>query len=166
MIVTPAIHPSLRGLAYFAENKIPFHRELGLQIVYLQPGHVIARIPSKPELTGDPLRPAVHGGIISLLADVVGGFAVFSSTHGKQERVNTIDLRTDSLRPGRTDSDLYGVGRTIRAGSRIAVARMQIYSTDTAPMEEASLSDDLIAIGQASYNVNRTPVLRADKETD
>ena len=151
----PRIDPELRGLAYFAEQKIPFHRELGLQICHLERGNVVARIPKRPELTGDPLRPALHGGVISLLVDVVGGFAVFSSLGGERDRVSTIDLRTDYLLPGRPDQDLYGVGRTIRTGSRIAVARMQIYSSDVLPDERTMTDLEPIALGQASYNVLR-----------
>jgi uncharacterized protein (TIGR00369 family) len=155
MNVYPRIDPEFTGLAYVAERKIPFHIELGLQIVHLVPGQVIARIPWRPALIGDTQRPAVHGGVISLLVDVVGGFAVFSSREGQGTQISTIDLRTDYLRPGKPECDLYGVGRLIRCGARVAVARMEIYSNNSIPPETPSNDLDPIALGQASYNVNR-----------
>ncbi len=151
----PSIHPSLRGLAHVAKHKIPFHKELGLELLHFEPGYVIARIPCRAALIGDPVRPSIHGGVISLLVDVVGGFAVASTTEDMRDRVSTIDLRTDFLRPGNTDLDLYGVGRSVRTGARIAVARMQIYSASSVPDESGPTTLQPIALGQASYHLHR-----------
>ena len=151
----PVILPALKGLAYIAERKIPFHAELSLRIVHLTEGHAVAHIPWRPGLIGDTLRPAIHGGIISLLVDVVGGFAALSSTADTSARVSTIDLRTDYLRPGKANVDLFGVGRVIRCGTRIAVARMEIYSSDQVPPAHPTIEIEPIALGQASYNVHR-----------
>ncbi len=54
--------------AWFEEG-IPFNRVLGLRVEALTRGKAILRVPWKTELTGDASRPAVHGGVLSMLID-------------------------------------------------------------------------------------------------
>ena len=58
------------------------------------------QLPYRAELIGDASRPALHGGVISTLIDVAGGFAVWTQLAGVEDRVSTIDLRVDYLAPG------------------------------------------------------------------
>ena len=64
-----------RGLVAFFEEKIPFNKLLGMKVVSIAEGCCEMSIPIRPELVGDPSRPALHGGVISALADTVGGLA-------------------------------------------------------------------------------------------
>ena len=90
-------------LKTFFLEKIPFNRVLGIEIVELSPGRVVLSIPFRDSLIGDPVRPALHGGVISALADTCGGCAVWSVL-SDEDRVSTIDLRVDYLRPGRLEA--------------------------------------------------------------
>src|SRR5688500_2922387 len=90
----------LESIRQFFDEAIPFNRYVGLRLISLERGKVTARLPFKPELVGDPMRPALHGGVISMLADTVGGGAVWTLTRAG-DKVATIDLRVDYLRPGR-----------------------------------------------------------------
>ena len=62
-------------------------------------------IPFCEDLIGDARRPAIHGGVISTLGDVCAGVAVWTRCK-LDDRIATIDLRVDYLRPA-TAHDLY-----------------------------------------------------------
>jgi uncharacterized protein (TIGR00369 family) len=85
-------------LIRYMEQQVPFNRVLGIEIMAIEEGSVIMRVPMKPEFIGDPVRPAVHGGVISALADTVAGLAVFRCIEWGRA-ASTVDLRVDYLRP-------------------------------------------------------------------
>ena len=101
----------------FLERGIPFNDHLGIEVERLEVGVSVMRLPMRPELVGDPFRPAVHGGVISTLADTCGGLAAFTALRDDQV-ASTLDLRVDYLLPGNVELDLWAVSRVIRAGSR------------------------------------------------
>ena len=125
------------------EQKIPFNAFLNMKVDSLGIGEAIIRIPSRPELTGDPFRPALHGGVISTLADTAGGLAVFTKLEA-QHTASTVDLRVDYLRPGAVDEDLYARATVVRAGNRVAATHTVIYQDN---------EDKPIATANAVYNV-------------
>ena len=104
------------------ETEIPFNRVLGLEIVSLEEGRALFRMPFRPDLIGDPARPALHGGTLSALADTAGGAAAFTVVQ-PGDTLSTLDLRIDYLRPGRPD-DVYAEATIVRRGNRIGVARV------------------------------------------
>ena len=63
------LDPAMRGAIerFFAEE-IPFNRYLGLRLVSLERGVARVLLPFRPELVGDPMRPALHGGQLIPLA--------------------------------------------------------------------------------------------------
>ncbi len=148
-----SIDPAFARLVAFMEEQIPFNRLLGLRVQALTPGDCLVRLPWRDELIGDATRPAVHGGVISALADTAGGLACFSCLTSREDRVSTVDLRVDYLRPG-PSQDLLCHARTIRMGNRVAVARMEVFAGSLPPpdIDPASLA---IATAQAVYNVVR-----------
>src|SRR5947209_18603367 len=83
---------------------IPFNKFLGIRIAEVDKGRVRMEIPFRDELIGDPIRHALHGGVISTLADTCGGAAVWSAVDDPRSRVQTIDLRIDYLRPGKPET--------------------------------------------------------------
>jgi uncharacterized protein (TIGR00369 family) len=113
----------------FVEERVPFNRFLGIKVCWMGDGEAEMTIPSKPELTGDPFRPAVHGGVISALADMVGGLAVFA-TVGSSQIASTVDLRVDYLRPGDVNLDIFAKAKVIRAGNRVAATQTVLYQSD------------------------------------
>lgn len=106
-------------------RRIPFNRVLGIDILELAPGRSVLAVPFRPELVGDPDRPAPHGGGISALADTCGGCAVWSAVGG-DDRVSSIDLRVDYLRPGRLEG-LHAAGEVLRVGNRVGVANISLF---------------------------------------
>lgn len=132
-------------LTELIERGIPFNEVLGIKVVELREGHVRLRVPYRPELLGDTRRPALHGGVISSLVDVCGGFAVWTCCR-LEDRIATIDLGVDYLRPA-LDRDLYAEATVRLMGNRVGNAHVLLWS-DGAP-------DKHVAVGRAVYNIRR-----------
>jgi len=118
-----------RRIADFFETEVPFNRLLGLRVITISAGTCTCLIPFRAELVGDPLRPALHGGLTSTLADAAGGLAVYSAVGTLQARVSTIDLRVDYYAPGEL-RDLHAEAEVARIGSRVGVARVRLHHGD------------------------------------
>lgn len=127
-----------------AEELIPFNKFLGVRVVALEPGRVEMEIPFRDELIGDPLKQALHGGVISMLADAAGGVAVWGALDNPVARVSTIDLRIDYLRPGRREA-LLAEAVAVRVGRTVGVTDMRMF--------HASARDALIATGKGVYAI-------------
>jgi uncharacterized protein (TIGR00369 family) len=130
----------------FMEDHIPFNRFLGMRVASLVRGRALLEIPARPELTGDPGRPALHGGVISTMADTVGGAACFTLV-AREDRVSTIDLRVDYLRPGRVNTALQGEAECIRMGNRVGVASVTVFHEDDRAHP--------VAVAKGVYSVRR-----------
>ena len=130
-------------LVAFMEQRIPFNVFLGMKVTHVADGVAEMMIPARAELTGDPFRPALHGGVVSSLADTVGGLAVFSQL-GQDRIASTLDLRIDYLRPGAVNQDLHARANVVRAGNRVAVTHTLIFQDDESTP---------IATANAVYNV-------------
>jgi uncharacterized protein (TIGR00369 family) len=126
------------------EELIPFNRLLGVKVVEIAHGHVRIEVPFRPELIGDPMRQAIHGGVISALADAAGGCAVWSAVEEARARVSTIDMRIDYLRPGRSET-LVAQADVVRIGRRVGVVDMRCF--------HPSAPDESIATGKGVYNI-------------
>lgn len=149
---TDPLSPARRDqlIAWF-EQGIPFNRHLGLRLDALERGYAVLRIPWRDELVGDVERPAVHGGVTSMLVDTAGGAACFAMLDHAADRVSTVDLRVDYLRPGGGE-DLVCSATIVRMGNRVAVARMEVYSGQ---LPTARSPAPTIATGHGVYNILR-----------
>jgi uncharacterized protein (TIGR00369 family) len=151
----PAIDPAFTKLVKFMEEQIPFNKLLGMRVDVLRHGVCVLRIPWVDALVGDPSRPAIHGGVISTLADTAGGAACFSMLSNPKDRVSTVDLRVDYLRPG-PSLDLVCCAKTIRMGNKVAVTRMEVYAGSLPDPDSVQFdTGEAIATAQAVYNVVR-----------
>jgi uncharacterized protein (TIGR00369 family) len=130
----------------FFREAIAFNRLVGLELVDLSRGKAAVVVPFKPELVGDPVRPALHGGVISMLADTVGGAAVFTLTR-PGDKVATIDLRVDYLRPARLE-ELRGEAEVLRIGNRVGVASVKVF-------QPSGGRDQPVAVAMAVFTVRR-----------
>ena len=146
------IDPKLAPVVEFFEQGVAFNKHLALRVEGLREGWAVARIPWADELLGDPTRPAVHGGVISSLADATGGVACLSMLGPSGDRLSTVDLRVDYLRPGPA-KDLVCEARVVRMGNRVAVVKMEVFAGEL-PAERGP-EERPIATAQAVYNVSR-----------
>ncbi len=132
------------ALRQMMEEFIPFNRFLGIKVAGLSEGRVHLTLPFRPEFVGDPVRPALHGGVISTMADVSGGLAVWSGLAEPRARVATIDLRVDYLRPGRLET-LDALAHVVRKGNRVAVVDVLLVHPGRA--------EEVVATGKGVYNI-------------
>jgi uncharacterized protein (TIGR00369 family) len=126
------------------EELIPFNRYLGVKFAGAKQGFARLEIPFRDELIGDPFRPALHGGVLSALADAAGGAAVWTGLEDDRARVSTIDLRIDYLRPARLVT-IVAEATVVRLGNRVGVADVRLFNSDA---EEVT-----IATGKGVYNI-------------
>lgn len=108
------------------EEHIPFNKFLGVRVGRAAAGSVRLELPFRDVMIGDPLRRALHGGVISTLADTTGGMAIWSALNDGAARVSTIDLRVDYLRPGRPEL-LIAEATVVRVGGRVGVADIRLF---------------------------------------
>ena len=126
------------------ESFIPFNAFLGVRAVHIHKELLRLEIPFRPELVGDPIRPALHGGVLSALADACGGGAVWLGIEDVRARVSTIDLRIDYLRPAKLET-LVAEARVVRLGNRVGVADVRLYN--------AASPEVTVATGKGVYNI-------------
>lgn len=135
----------VQALRHFMCELIPFNRHLGLEITSLEEGFARVELPFRRELIGDPARPAIHGGVIAALVDASGGAAI-ATVGTARDKISTIDMRVDYLRPG-SEKRLVCDATVMRMGGRVASVDMKVYHPET--------QSDLIATGKGVYNVKR-----------
>lgn len=131
------------------EQLIPFNRTLGMKVDDVGEGHCQIRVPARDAHIGNFVLPAVHGGVLSALADSAGGLAVFTRLEAGQSCA-TLDLRIDYLRPAKADRDLVARAEVVRLGNRVAVVNIDIVH----PRDER-----VLAQVRAAYNVVAHPML-------
>jgi uncharacterized protein (TIGR00369 family) len=142
MNLDPNVEAAIRQ---FMEHAIPFNQLVGLRVAHLDVGFARLEIPFQDALIGDPLRPAIHGGVLSTLIDTCGGAAVFTHFDDLGDRTSTVDLRVDYLRPGGKET-LVAEANVVRIGNRVAVVDVVFHEGGR---------DEPLATGKAVYNVRR-----------
>jgi uncharacterized protein (TIGR00369 family) len=134
-----------KDLLHLLQDFIPFNKFLGIDIDDAREGWARLSLPFRPEYIGDASRPALHGGVISTLVDVCGGFAVWTTIR-LEDRISTIDLRVDYLSPGAPEA-LVAEGTVVRAGNRVGVVDVRCW--------QPSAPNKTVATGKAVYNIKR-----------
>jgi len=145
----------LSRFARFIEQEVPFNALLGVKVVRLEPGFTRFEVPFRAQLIGDPSRPAMHGGVISAVADAAGGFAVWSATDILYHRISTIDLRVDYLRPGRA-LDFAAEAKVLRVGGQVGVAGVSVLHLD-APDKPIATAIGVYAIRRVKQPLTGVP---------
>lgn len=133
-----------QALRQMMESFIPFNAYLGVKASLIDDKELRLEIPFRPELVGDPIRPALHGGVLSALADACGGGAVWLGIEDTRARVSTIDLRIDYLRPAKLET-IVAEARVVRLGNRVGVADVRLFNAPT--------PDITVATGKGVYNI-------------
>ena len=135
----------LETLRQVAEEFIPFNKFLGIEVASIEPGKVRLEIPFRDVLIGDPMKPAMHGGVLSALADTTGGLALWSAIDDPRRLVSTIDLRIDYIRPGRLER-IAAEGTIVRIGGRVGVADIRLF--------HPAKPEETVATGKGVYAIN------------
>ena len=113
----------------------PISRYLGMTLSYCENGGARVRLPFRAEF--EEGHGVIHGGLIGLLADTAGNFAVGSVSPGST--VKTVEFKM-SL-PAGVQGDLLAIGEVVRKGRTLATCRLEVVGGN----------DHVAAIGLATY---------------
>ena len=134
------------------EQRITFNQMLGIKVLSLRPGDVRLRLDMRPALVGHYAYGRLHGGAISATLDTMAGMALLvelAEKHADEgadqilhrfNRMGTIDLRVDYLRPSRRGVALIADVACTRTTRQVAFARGEVRHEDApgeAPLAQA-----------------------------
>ena len=144
MCGSPCLPPIL-GTGLSSENHTSFSltgilrhhlsRYLGMALSYCENGVARVRLPFRAEF--EEGHGVIHGGLIGLIADTAGNFAVGSVSSGST--VKTVEFKL-SLLAG-VQGDLLAIGELVRKGRTLAACRLEVVES----------SGRVVAIGLATY---------------
>ena len=132
----------------------PFNKLLGLTIDSMDIENACVRFAMKEDLSGNSVYDTLHGGVVSAILDITGGFVVFLDLFKRVKppltekqleqftRIATIDMRVDYLRPG-IGKDFVASGYILRTGKKVAVVRTELHNEEKR----------LLAVGTSTYIV-------------
>jgi uncharacterized protein (TIGR00369 family) len=108
---------------------VPHNRALALRLTDFAPGLAWMCLPYDEKLVGNVLTRVLHGGAISSLLDATSGAAVLMKL-AKPERIATLDLRIDYLRPATPDQDVTCKADCYKVTRHVAFVRALAYHDD------------------------------------
>src|SRR5262245_32434196 len=133
---------------------IPWNGTLGLVVEDVEDGVSLVRLPYRPELVGNPVTGALHGGAITSLLDATCGQAVFMKLQ-RPARIATLDLRIDYLKPATPPSDVRARAECDKLTRHAAFVRALAYHDDPADPIAAAAGTFMV------FDEPRSPVAKA-----
>ncbi len=127
------------------EQMIPLHKFLGVEVLEIEKGYVKLRIPFREEVLGNFVHRHWHGGMLSAMLDSAGGMVAGTCFPELFDRISTIDIRVDYLRPAK-DKAIIAEGKALRVGYRTVVTSMQIRQEG---------SEEVLTEGRGVFNVRQ-----------
>jgi len=110
-----------------AIERIPYARFLGLR-AELKGDELTLILPFSQHLIGNPLLPALHGGVVGALMEVTALTQLAIAS--KSERFpKTIDIGIDYLRSGKP-VDTFARARVVKIGRRVANVQAEAWQGD------------------------------------
>jgi uncharacterized protein (TIGR00369 family) len=149
-------HSEIRtAIDFFLKTAGPeFTRFLGFSIDSTSFDTGVLSFEMQDKLVGNPYFQILHGGVISSILDIAGGFTVylqvlremkgkpFDKQVERLSKIGTIDIRIDFLRPGKGKS-FTAEGHILRKGKKVAVTHMELHNEEGV----------LIAVGTGTYAI-------------
>lgn len=129
---TPATKPPVRvDIDQLRQlfGAVPYARFLGVQLE-LRGDELTAVLPYKDSLIGNPMLPALHGGVIGAMMELTAVAQIYLA-QGASRVPKTIDISIDYLRSGRP-VDTYARAQLTKLGRRIANVRVEAWQFDRA----------------------------------
>jgi len=120
----------------------PYARFLGIRLEPGDAGQPIAVLPFDPRLIGNPILPALHGGVVASFLEL----AALARLDAEGERARTIDITVDYLRPARPVTT-YAEARILKLGRRAANLTVEAWQDDRAT-PVAALRGHFMIIGK------------------
>jgi uncharacterized protein (TIGR00369 family) len=89
----------------------------------------VFRMPFKPELIGNPLLPALHGGVLAGLGETAMILHLVATNPGLVGSPRSVDFAIAYMRSAKP-VDTFVQGSTIRQGNRVALVQVNIWQDD------------------------------------
>jgi uncharacterized protein (TIGR00369 family) len=116
--------PSAASSAAFSIEAIPYARWLGVK-VELAGDEMTAILPFSQHLVGNPLLPALHGGVLGAFMEMTA-MAQLALTEGRARLPKPIGVTVEYLRSGKPLTT-YARARVKRVGRRIANVEVEAW---------------------------------------
>jgi len=97
--------------------RVPYAQFLGVR-AELKGDELTLALPFKQDLIGNPILPALHGGVIGALMELTA-LTQLAIASKSEKFPKTIDINVEYLRSGRA-LDTYARARVVKIGKRIA----------------------------------------------
>ena len=108
---------------------VPYAKFLGIGFE-LKGDELTAILPFKDALIGNPMLPALHGGVVGAMMELTAVAQIFL-TQGTGKIPKTIDISIDYLRSGRP-VDTFARAHVTKLGRRIANVRVEAWQANRA----------------------------------
>ncbi|MCU0701117.1 MAG: PaaI family thioesterase [Myxococcaceae bacterium] len=108
-------------------DAVPYFRFLGLTLERID-GRLRARMAFSEHLVGNPTLPALHGGTLGALLEMVAQCEVLDRA-ASEVLPKTITLTVDYLRSG-APVDTFAVAEVVRRGRRVATVKARAFQQD------------------------------------
>jgi uncharacterized protein (TIGR00369 family) len=105
----------------FASQK--FMEHIGAELVDVQPGYCEMHVPFNENLTQQ--NGFFHAGVISTVADNVGGYASLSLMK-EHSMVLSVEFKVNLMRPGAGEK-LIGKGQVLKYGKTLTVCKADVF---------------------------------------
>lgn len=89
----------------------------------------VFRMPFKPELIGNPILPALHGGVLAGFGETGMILHLLATNPGLQGAPRGVDFAIAYLRSAKP-VDTFVQGTTVRQGNRVALVQVNIWQDD------------------------------------
>jgi uncharacterized protein (TIGR00369 family) len=110
-------------------ERVPYAKFLGVSFE-LKGDELTAVMPFKQSLIGNPVLPALHGGVVGAMMELTAVAQIFlTQNNGKVPK--TIDISIDYLRSGRP-VDTFARAHVTKLGRRIANVRVEAWQHNRA----------------------------------
>ena len=112
-------------------NRSPHNQLLGIQLVYIEHGRAVLRVPYAERLAGNAASGVLHGGVITTALDSACGMAVIAAL-GQRMTIATLDLRIDYLKPAQAGAAVTAAAHCYKVTRNICFVRALAYHEDRA----------------------------------
>ena len=109
-------------------DRIPYARFLGIQVVSLGEYRLLLKLPFDDKLVGNPMLPAIHGGVLGAFLEIVAILQLVKEEEG-DGLPKPVNLTVDYLRSA-GPRDLYGRATITKRGRRVANVRVEAWQED------------------------------------
>lgn len=110
-------------------QKVPYVRFLGMR-VELAGDEMTAVLPFSKHLIGNPMLPAIHGGVIGAFLELTA-LAQLTLAQPTQRVPKTVDITIEYLRSGRAQ-DTYARATLRKVGRRVANVQVEAWQDSRA----------------------------------